>query len=127
MLLGSTHLINAGKYAAGIVYYVLYFNYRIKGTVSDLSGRFLANLWHAKKGSNKHSASFALFITFATINSVYSLVWDVLMDWNLFSRNARYRFLRNELAYKNQHWVRRYDTRHRVMTDSCCTSSTTLR
>lgn len=102
--IGRTHLINAGKYSAGVVYYTLYFNYRIRGQyVSPCVCRTRSRRCIA--GSRHHGAPFALFLTFAAINSLYSLVWDLLMDWNLCNRNARHRFLRNELAYKSQHWV----------------------
>ena len=54
-------------------------------------------------GSHRN-ATFALFIVFATINSCFSLAWDLIMDWNLFRRNSRHRFLRNELGFRSQQW-----------------------
>jgi hypothetical protein len=66
---------------------------------SDLADR-------TRTGSH-HDASFSLFIVFGCVNSCYSLTWDILMDWDLLKRNARHRFLRNELAYSH-HWVSAY-------------------
>ena len=42
----------------------------------------------------------ALFITLATINSIYSSIWDVLIDWSLGDPYARYPLLRNVLGFK---------------------------
>lgn len=53
------HLLNAGKYSATIVYFFFYFNWRIDMTRSGSSDD-----WR-----------FALFIVFATINSVYVASW----------------------------------------------------
>lgn len=80
----KTHLVNAGKYSCSVVYYFFYYNYRIRGS--------------------HRNATFALFIVFATINSCFSLAWDLIMDWNLFRRNSRHRFLRNELGFRSQQW-----------------------
>lgn len=79
-----THLVNAGKYTASILYLFLYFTYRIEGSNRD--------------------ATFVAFIVFACINSCYSFTWDVLMDWNLCKRNSKYPLLRNDLAFGNHIW-----------------------
>ena len=92
-----------------VLYLFLYFYYRIQGeSLSPFRQSFLPlmKLSFNYAGSNK-DATFVAFIVFATINSCYSLVWDVLMDWNLFKRNAKYPLLRNELAYKDHIWVSR--------------------
>lgn len=44
-----------------------------------------------------------LFITIALINSVYSIFWDVCMDWSLF-QNSDNMFLRDVLIYKKK-WI----------------------
>jgi hypothetical protein len=41
-----------------------------------------------------------IFIFFATINSIYSTIWDLAMDWSLLQPTARHRFLRPVLSYK---------------------------
>jgi len=46
----------------------------------------------------------ALFITCATINSIYCSIWDVAMDWSLLNPYAPNPFLREELGYKRP-WV----------------------
>ncbi|KZT23700.1 EXS-domain-containing protein [Neolentinus lepideus HHB14362 ss-1] len=79
-----THLINGGKYAAGIVQYGLYYNWR----------------YH---GSARSGASFALYCLFATIYSTYALTWDFLMDWSVLRLPPRtkYPLLRDELLYSD--------------------------
>lgn len=46
-------------------------------------------------------ANLALFITFASINSIYSTLWDLLMDWSLLQPSAEHKFLRPVLSYKS--------------------------
>lgn len=95
-----------------VLYLFLYFYYRIQGMSHYDMPSFmpLRSLTHHFRdppvGSNK-DATFVAFIVFATINSCYSVTWDVLMDWNLFKRNSKYPLLRNELAYKDHVWVGR--------------------
>lgn len=73
------HLVNAGKYASSILNAFFYFNYRRRGSTG--------------------SVPFALWILFATINSVFTCSWDFVMDWNLLQRNARFPLLRANLAF----------------------------
>ena len=42
----------------------------------------------------------ALFITFATVNSIYTSFWDVYYDWSLGDPSAKHPFLRQTLGYK---------------------------
>ncbi|GAA5878523.1 hypothetical protein JCM16303_002109 [Sporobolomyces ruberrimus] len=84
----TLHLLNAGKYSATIVYFWFYFNWRIDMTRSGESDD-----WR-----------FALFIVFATINSVYVASWDVLLDWSLGKRNPKHPWLRPELGYFKDNW-----------------------
>ncbi|KAI9885011.1 MAG: tRNA (adenine-N(1)-)-methyltransferase catalytic subunit trm61 [Watsoniomyces obsoletus] len=72
------HLANGGKYLCTVLHYVSLSLYRI-GLTSQLR---------------------ALFISCATINSVYCSVWDVVMDWSLCNPYAEHPFLRDTLGYK---------------------------
>jgi hypothetical protein len=49
-------------------------------------------------------ATKAVFITFATINSIYTSFWDIYYDWSLGDPHAKHRFLRKELGYKKIWW-----------------------
>ncbi|XP_072537297.1 xenotropic and polytropic retrovirus receptor 1a [Salminus brasiliensis] len=45
-------------------------------------------------------AFFYLLILFSTVSSLYTLIWDLKMDWGLFDRNAgEHTFLREEIVY----------------------------
>jgi len=77
----ATHLINGGKYATGIFYYLFYF------------------LWRHQGGSR--GGLFAAWVIFGTLYSVYAGAWDLLMDWSLMKPHARYHFLRPDLLYSN--------------------------
>lgn len=61
------HLVNCGKYMFTILYYMSLSLYRM----------------------TPHSSLMAMFITFATINAIYTSVWDLVMDWSKFSNNLR--------------------------------------
>ncbi|KAK7686014.1 hypothetical protein QCA50_010825 [Cerrena zonata] len=76
-----THLINGGKYAMGILYYLFYFNWRHQG---------------AHRGG-----SFVVWILFGTIYSIYATSWDLLMDWSLLRPHVDPPLLRPELLYRN--------------------------
>ncbi|KAF2743516.1 EXS-domain-containing protein, partial [Sporormia fimetaria CBS 119925] len=73
------HLVNCGKYMATIVFYVTLSTYRIQRTDTNR----------------------AIFITFAIINSIYTSIWDVVMDWSLGDPYAQNKFLRPTLGYKS--------------------------
>lgn len=73
------HLVNCGKYTFTILCYMSLSLYRIDQTM------------HLK----------ALFIAFATVNSIYCSIWDVAMDWSLGNPYAEHPFLREVLGYKN--------------------------
>ncbi|KDN50194.1 hypothetical protein RSAG8_01530, partial [Rhizoctonia solani AG-8 WAC10335] len=76
------HLINGGKYTAGIVSYVAYYGWRHYGSHRD----FRMGVW----------------ILFATINSCYTSYWDLMMDWSVLQiKGVHYKLLRKELAYSN--------------------------
>lgn len=78
-----THLINAGKYGMGIVYYFCYYLWRR----NELSG---------------NNTSFILWCISAVIYSLYGCAWDFAMDWSICKPHAKYRFLRRELVYTSQ-------------------------
>ncbi|GAA6010693.1 hypothetical protein JCM11491_002899 [Sporobolomyces phaffii] len=84
----TLHLLNAGKYSATIIYFFFYFDWRI-----DLT-----------RSGSSDDRRFALFIIFATINSVYVSSWDILLDWSLGKRNAKHPWLRPELGYFKDNW-----------------------
>lgn len=76
------HLVNGGKYTMTIVSYVALSLYRIQESHSNL----------------------ALFITFSTMNSVYTSIWDLFMDFSLLQVDSRHFMLRDILALKRR-WV----------------------
>ncbi|CBY00175.1 hypothetical protein LEMA_P013050.1 [Plenodomus lingam JN3] len=76
------HLLNCGKYMATIMFYVSLSIYR----------------------QDQKPATKAAFITFATINGIYTSIWDIMFDWSLGDPHAKHRFLRKELAYKKVWW-----------------------
>ncbi|CZT11722.1 related to SYG1 protein [Rhynchosporium graminicola] len=76
------HLVNCGKYAMTIIYYITLSIYRID---------------HGK-------GHLEVFVTFATINAIYCSIWDLLMDWSLLQPHASKRFLREVRGYKNPYY-----------------------
>ncbi|KAJ5947646.1 SPX N-terminal, partial [Penicillium verhagenii] len=76
------HLLNLGKYIFSILYYATLSMYRI----------------------DRHTRFQASFITFALLNSVYTSVWDLIMDWSLGNAYARRPLLREVLAFRRV-WV----------------------
>ncbi|BGP39991.1 Xenotropic and polytropic retrovirus receptor 1 [Rhodotorula kratochvilovae] len=89
---GILHLLNAGKYSVSIAYFFAYYGWRI----------------HEANGDNV-PWRLALFIIFASFNSIYTSAWDIYMDWSLGHRDVKDRshfLLRNELAFfKDAPWV----------------------
>ncbi|KAK7463123.1 Xenotropic and polytropic retrovirus receptor 1 [Stygiomarasmius scandens] len=77
-----THLINGGKYATGVVYYLCYYIWRHQG------GRL-------------HGASFAVWVLFGILYSSYASAWDFWMDWSVLRPHVKYPLLREELIYSN--------------------------
>ncbi|KAL4634873.1 xenotropic and polytropic retrovirus receptor 1 [Arapaima gigas] len=78
------HLVNAGKYST--TFFVVAFM-ALYSTHKD----------------QKHSDAeifFYLLIVSSVVNSLYTLIWDLKMDWGLFDRNAgENTFLREEIVY----------------------------
>lgn len=77
----TTHLINGGKYFMGILCY------------------FFQHLWRHHGAQN--DMSFVIFCFVETINSLYALSWDLLVDWSVLRPHARFVFLRDELIYSS--------------------------
>ncbi|XP_017323287.1 xenotropic and polytropic retrovirus receptor 1a [Ictalurus punctatus] len=78
------HLVNAGKYST--TFFVVAFS-ALYST-------------HKDQGDTDAEAFLYLLIVFSTISSLYTLIWDLKMDWGLFDRNAgEHTFLREEIVY----------------------------
>ncbi|KAF7695574.1 xenotropic and polytropic retrovirus receptor 1a isoform X1 [Silurus meridionalis] len=81
------HLVNAGKYST--TFFVVAF----------------AALYSTHKDQNDADAEAFLYllVLFSTISSLYTLIWDLKMDWGLFDRNAgEHTFLREEIVYPHK-------------------------
>uniref|UniRef100_A0A665TLQ5 Xenotropic and polytropic retrovirus receptor 1a n=1 Tax=Echeneis naucrates TaxID=173247 RepID=A0A665TLQ5_ECHNA len=81
------HLVNAGKYST--TFFVVTF----------------AALYstHKEQGHTDADTFFYLLIVFSTISSLYTLIWDLRMDWGLFDRGAgENTFLREEIVYPHK-------------------------
>lgn len=72
------HLINAGKYGSTILVAWL-------------------NMYWRHRGSDTGDFSFALWVVFATLNSIYTSSWDLIVDWSLLRPGCK--LLRPDLAY----------------------------
>ncbi|GAA5999027.1 Syg1p [Rhodotorula paludigena] len=87
------HLLNAGKYSATMAYFFAYYGWRI----------------HKSRTGEDEAWRLAVFILFATINTLYTSSWDLLMDWSLGNRNVKKKshyLLRNELGFfKDTPWM----------------------
>ncbi|KAB5567086.1 hypothetical protein PHYPO_G00228730 [Pangasianodon hypophthalmus] len=78
------HLVNAGKYST--TFFVVAFS-ALYST-------------HKDQDDADAEAFLYLLIVFSTISSLYTLIWDLKMDWGLFDRNAgEHTFLREEIVY----------------------------
>ncbi|KAM5148379.1 solute carrier family 53 member 1 [Mantella aurantiaca] len=78
------HLVNAGKYST--TFFMVTF----------------AALYQTHKVQNHSDAQvfFYLWIVSYVISSLYTLIWDLKMDWGLFDKNAgENTFLREEIVY----------------------------
>lgn len=76
------HLFNLAKYLCGIGYYMTLSMWRI----------------------NRQTRFQAPFLTFALLNSLYTSIWDVVMDWSLGNPYAKRILLRDELSFRYA-WV----------------------
>lgn len=71
------HIVNAGKYTVTILQYTC------------------LSLWRIHKADRFK----ALYIIFATINTIYSSVWDIVMDVSLLQPRSAQRLLRDDRAF----------------------------
>lgn len=56
-----------------------------------------------EQGHTDADMFFYLLIMFSTISSLYTLIWDLRMDWGLFDRGAgENTFLREEIVYPHK-------------------------
>ncbi|KAF3062286.1 Protein SYG1 like protein [Daldinia childiae] len=76
------HLVNGGKYGMTIMSSVTLSLYRMRATDSNLG----------------------LFVTFSIVNSIYTSIWDLFMDFSFFQPDTRHRFLRDILGLKRR-WL----------------------
>lgn len=76
----AIHVVNAGKYLSTLA--VVLF--------STLAAQYPIGTF---------SVYFYFWVFAAAINAIYSFIWDIRMDWGLFCRNAKYKFLRNKLTF----------------------------
>ncbi|KAJ1962726.1 Signal transduction protein [Dipsacomyces acuminosporus] len=72
------HLANGAKYSSTIITVWLASAQRISG----------GSVWRM------------LWVASAIINSCFTSLWDLLMDWGLFESGSKHRFLRSELKYE---------------------------
>ena len=73
------HLVNCGKYLCTIIFYMCLSLHRVDGRMEY----------------------YILFVLFGCLNSIYTSVWDLVMDWSLFNPYAPNPFLRTDLGYKS--------------------------
>ncbi|WDK12756.1 EXS family protein [Colletotrichum graminicola] len=74
------HLVNGGKYTMSILAAMSLSMYRIDNTHGNL----------------------AMFVTFATINAVYTSIWDLFMDFSLLQPHSRLWLLRDITGLKKR-------------------------
>ncbi|WOO82310.1 Xenotropic and polytropic retrovirus receptor 1 [Vanrija pseudolonga] len=72
------HLVNGGKYCSSI-----------------LSGCLF--IWWRSQGERRAHTSFVVWIIFATVSSIYTSAWDLIVDWSLL--RPGYKLLRPDLGY----------------------------
>ncbi|WYZ38346.1 hypothetical protein EsH8_III_000260 [Colletotrichum jinshuiense] len=74
------HLVNGGKYTMSILAAMSLSMYRINNTHGNL----------------------AMFITFSTINAIYTSIWDLFMDFSLLQPHSRHWLLRDITGLKKR-------------------------
>lgn len=72
------HLANMLKYSISTLYYCLLSVYRI----------------------DRIQRNRVAFIVFASINSIYTSAWDIVMDWSLLQPGSKHFLLRDNLIFK---------------------------
>ena len=76
------HLANFGKYCCTILSYMSLSLFRMHRGTELLS----------------------LFIAFSTLNSVYCIIWDIIMDFSLGDVSAKWPLLRKQLLFGHIWW-----------------------
>ncbi|KAK9474113.1 EXS family protein [Dipodascopsis tothii] len=71
----------------------------VKYSVTIASTAFLSG-WRIDRTPTQRD----LYIAFALVNSIYSSVWDLFMDFSLMQAHSKHPFLRDELAFKRP-WI----------------------
>lgn len=87
------HFANLAKYLITTLYFFMLSIYRI-ATYKDFALNNSTN--------NNNLGITAFFITVSIINSSYSAVWDVCMDWSLMQPSSDNYLLRDVLIYKRK-------------------------
>ena len=75
-------LVNCGKYCCTIAMYALLSAFRLRRDY----GLLIA------------------FSTVATVNSIYCIIWDTMIDWSLGSTTAKWPLMRKELLFSRVWW-----------------------
>jgi len=75
------HLVNGGKYASTVAANFVYFIWR-----------------HA--GAPESGSTLAVFTLITAISGMYRAGWDLLMDWAFLRKNAKPKFLRDDLTFR---------------------------
>ena len=87
------HVANAFKYLCTVIFYMTLSLYRIQQ----------ANYPDPDNGQqsipNATLTLKAIFVLFATINSIYVTLWDILIDWSLGHFKAEWPLLREPLGF----------------------------
>ncbi|KAI1000348.1 hypothetical protein K3495_g7847 [Podosphaera aphanis] len=76
------HLANFGKYLSTIAFYTTLSLYR----------------------RDRIYPKLIIFLAAASVNTVYTYIWDILMDWSLFQPNTKTMFLRDVRGLRNPWW-----------------------
>ncbi|KAJ3290862.1 protein-ER retention protein, partial [Borealophlyctis nickersoniae] len=92
------HFANAVKYATSLPVVLSSFaiNFLRKRHQREIEAPGDIN---AEEVEAKLNFAVGIWIFFATINSLYSLYWDIRVDWALFQPRSRHTFLRSHLHF----------------------------
>lgn len=75
----------------------------LKNNLKKKSCFIAACVFIPEQGHTDADMFFYLLIVFSTISSLYTLIWDLRMDWGLFDRGAgENTFLREEIVYPHK-------------------------
>ncbi|TPX33454.1 hypothetical protein SmJEL517_g03671 [Synchytrium microbalum] len=104
----NRHLANAGKYLSAIPvimssFMINWLRMSYRGAAFSSSGLSAEELLKAEW---KLDFAVGIWVFFSIVNSLFSIYWDLIMDWSLFRRRHRHlpafpRFLRPILHFKH--------------------------